>query len=145
MWYGKFESARVFELRPSRQLLISLSLLYVASVILVALMLPLLLALPVIAVVFWRGVLDWRCHLGSWRIEQLVIGAPGQWFVRQSDGHWREVGVAGGSVVYGRLLLLVLADEEGRRRYLALPRDALAADAHRRLRVLLWCQNASSG
>ena len=145
MWYGKFESARVFEIQPSRELLISLLLLYAINMVLVALMLPLLLALAVIAVLVWRGIVDWRYHLGSCRIERLVVGAPGQWFVRQSDGLWREVAVTGGSVVYDRLLLLVLADEEGARRYLVLPRDALAADGHRRLRVLLWCQNTSAG
>jgi hypothetical protein len=145
MWYGKFESARVFEIRPSRRLLISLSLLYLFSMTLAALMLPLLLALAVIAVLFWRGVVDGRHQLGSRRIVRLVAGAPGQWFARQADGHWREVRVAGGSVVYSRLLLLVLMDEEGGRCYLVLPRDALAADAHRRLRVLLWCQGAPSG
>ncbi len=140
MWYGKFESARVFEPRPSRQLLISLTLLYAATLALVVLMLPLWLALPLLGLLLWRGGRDWQCHYGHRRIVRLVAGAPGRWFVHQADGIRQEVTVAAASVVHSRLLMLMLVNANGWRGPLVLPRDALAAEAHRRLRVLLWCR-----
>ena len=144
MWYGKFESARVFELRPSRQLLIALFLLYAGSIVLLVMVVPSLVALAAVPGLLWRGAVDWQSHLGGGRVRRLVAGESDQWFVCQADDDWREVSIAAGSVVYSRLLLLVLKGDDGWRRHLVLPADALIADAHRRLRVLLWCQGMAA-
>ena len=144
MWYGRFESARVFELRPSRQLLIALFLLYAGSVVLLVMVLPLLLALVAVFGLLWRGAVDWQSHRGGGRLQRLVAGEPDQWFVCQADGDWREVSIAAGSVVYSRLLLLVLKDNDGWCRHLVVPADALDNNAHRRLRVLLWCRGMAT-
>lgn len=140
MWFGRFESARSFELRPSRQLLGFLACLYLTTATLLVLVLPLMPALLLLGVIVWQGAVNWRQYCTRRRVWRLVSGSPGEWFWQHADGVWREGRITPGSVVHARLVLLELQTHSGERESLVLPRDALGTDAHRRLRVLLWCQ-----
>lgn len=141
MWFGRFESARSFELRPSRQLLITLGLMYSSTAVLLLLVLPVLPALLSLVMIGWRGIVNWRQYYSRRRVWRLVSGAPGEWFWQYAHGIWREGSITSGSVVHARLVLLELRAHSGERESLVLPPDALGDDAHRRLRVLLWCQS----
>lgn len=127
-------------------------LLLTAYLAVQALALLAILSLDVSGVVVWLGVLTCMFH-GLWVVPRTILlthdtaftalrrDARG-WQIYSERAGWRDVQVCNDSVVLPLIVILrvrLLVDGKARfpTRSICIPRDALAPDSHRRLRVRL--------
>lgn len=112
-------------------------------------------ALGLLSIPTWLALSGWLLCLGhaAWVLPRCILfthrrafralrHGPDGWQVGGDDGRWRPARICADSLVIPWLVVVrfKLADERRFLRFthsLCIPRDALPADAHRRLRVRL--------
>jgi len=138
----------VIELRPSRRLLVFLVVAHVAAI------LAAIAGLPVIPAAILSAALALSL-LGQLQVARLArpgsvralhVAADGQVQIRDPNGGWHGVVLAGHAFATAWLVILPLDAPSGGRHTVVLLADSAAGDDLRRLRVWLqWGQKARDG
>jgi len=127
------------DLKPSRQLrywTIGIHL-FAAILILLLPLTPLLKSLFVVVILTGLWLQYKTLFLTPKNIVRAIyIQNPESWHLKMADGG-AETSRLEHSIVFPRLIVLYLRRENGNIRSLLIPRDALPADQHRRLRAAL--------
>ncbi len=132
----------ILDLKPSRQLRYwTLGIhLFAAVLILLLPLTPLLKSLFVVVTLTGLWLQYKKLFLTPKNIVRAIyIQNPESWRLKMADGG-AETARLEHSIVFPRLIVLYLRRENGKIRSLLIPRDALPADQHRRLRAALRLQ-----
>jgi toxin CptA len=129
------------ECRPSRYLLIALIAVHgLALLVLLPLPVAWWTKLPVALAIAAQWLVFWRRHVvltAPLAVKRLVWTGEDRWELVNGDGALREARLLPGAYVHPLLVILRFLTEDKRSCAVVLPRDSLAPDDHRRLRVQL--------
>ncbi len=134
--YGRFETARAFQVDPSLRLRLWLPGVHVLGICLLLILLPglwLVAAAPLLA---WSGVGAWQRHEGRLAIRRLVRGGDGEWHLQLASGGWQRGHLCQGSLVLPALTVLNFRADRWRGSVVILG-DNMSPAARRRLRVIM--------
>lgn len=124
--------------RPSRRLIVLLTLLHIAALlVLPLLMAPLLLLLVIALFVIGSWLYSLKRHVFASGIREIVCDVEDQWVIVMNDGKQFSATLNGDTVVHPWLVILSLKPATGLSKRIVLLPDSLDKTTFRRLRVIL--------